>query len=75
MEKKCCELYVQKDVSKKGAEYCALVLDLGYRKVFLSSRENAYVLCSEILGYTVSEFISLPNGIYPVKIINKEIVK
>ena len=75
MEKNGYELYVQKDVSKKGVDYCALVLDLGYRKVFLSTRDNGYTFCSEILGYSVSEFISLPNGIYPVKINNKEIIK
>lgn len=66
------QLYVKKDVSKKGAAYCTLCIDLGYREVFLTSKDNSFVFCSELMGVSVQEFVELPNGKYPIKINNKE---
>lgn len=53
---------------KKNVNYVSLVLDLGYRKIFLSSRnDNMTTLCAELLGIPVTEFLDKPNGNYEVK--------
>lgn len=65
------EFYVVVGTSKAGNKYCSIVLDLGYRKMFLSSRgENNTSLCAEVLGVDVSTFLSYDEGIYPIKEVN-----
>lgn len=62
------KFYVKKDVSKKtGTPYCALICDLGYRKLFLSSHENSWCLCAELLAVPVADLMSMDNGEYEVK--------
>lgn len=46
------KLYVACSTSKRGSKYYALVLDLGYRKHFLSFDTS---LCAEVLGISVEE--------------------
>lgn len=57
-------LFIKKAISKSGNSYCALCVDLGYRIVFLSSKENSTVLCAELLGISVAELMSRPDGNY-----------
>lgn len=62
------EFYVVVGTSKAGNKYCSIVLDLGYRKLFLSSRgDNNTTLCAEVLGVDVSTFLDYDEGIYPIK--------
>lgn len=61
------KLVVKKGVSKSGNNYCSLVLDLGYRQIFLSSmRDNSSVLCAELLGISVQDLLLKPDGNYIV---------
>lgn len=61
MEKK---FYVHKGVGQKsGKPYTALVLDLGYRCIWLSYSASD---CAEALGISVAEIYSMENGIYPI---------
>lgn len=61
------DFYVAVGTSKAGNKYISIILDLGYRKVFLSSREtNNIVLCSEVLGVGIPELLELKEGIYPI---------
>ena len=46
------KFYVTCSTSKRGTKYYALVLDLGYRRHFLSFDTS---LCAEILGVSVEE--------------------
>ena len=61
------KLLVKKGVSKSGNNYCSLVLDLGYRQIFLSSmRDTSSVLCAEVLEISVQDLLSRPDGNYIV---------
>lgn len=58
------KMYVQVEISKKsGSKYVALVLDLGYRKAFLSFDSN---LCAEVLQISVQQLMTGDCGEYPV---------
>lgn len=48
------DVIVQTEKSKTGNEYCALKVDLGYRKAVLSVDRN---LIAEILGISIKELI------------------
>lgn len=54
------KFYLVKNVSKKsGKEYTALVLDLGYRQVFISFD---LVVISEVSGLSFQEIYALSSG-------------
>lgn len=60
--------YVVVGTSKAGNRYSSIVLDLGYRKLFLSSRgDNNTTLCAEVLCVDVSTFLTYKDGIYNIE--------
>lgn len=61
------KLFIRKAISKSGKPYTALILDLGYRQIFLSSKDNTAQLCAEILGVSVQEFMMMKDGDYDVE--------
>lgn len=61
-------LSVEKFMSKKGSVTCAVVLDLGYRKTYLSFDK---LLCAELCGLLMAEFEQKPVGYNKVLLSNK----
>ena len=61
------KLYVTCSTSKRGSKYYALVLDLGYRKHFLSFDTS---LCAEVLGISVEELYSAYDSGSTIELVN-----
>lgn len=61
------KIFVRKSVSKSGKPYVAIVLDIGYRDIFINSpRDNTTHLAAELLGISVAELMTKSDGDYEV---------